>query len=155
MTMNYLKKNRFALAALATIVLATTGIASAEAKNRDRDGGAARFEQMDANNDGQVTFAEFQTLMLERFAEVDTDDDNLVTQAEIEEVADGRRGGRMVRGLIAMFDINQDEQVSLEELNNRQQKLFALADFDDSGFITEDELPRERFAGMRGKRGNR
>ncbi|MEO1747745.1 MAG: hypothetical protein AAFR27_03845 [Pseudomonadota bacterium] len=154
MNLNVLKKNHLALAALATIVLATSGMASAEAKNRDRDGGV-RFEQMDADGDGQVTFAEFQTRMLERFSEVDSDDDNIVTQTEIEAVTDDRRMRRMARGLIAMFDINQDEQVSLEELNNRQQKLFALADFDDSGSITEEELPRERFAGMRGKRGQR
>ena len=59
MTMNTLKKNRFALAALATILVATTGIASADARDRDRMGGQERFETMDADGNGQVTFAEF------------------------------------------------------------------------------------------------
>ncbi|MEM9999581.1 MAG: calcium-binding protein, partial [Pseudomonadota bacterium] len=75
MTMNTLKKNRFALAALATILVATTGIASADARDRDRMGGQERFETMDADGNGQVTFAEFQARMLERFTEIDADND--------------------------------------------------------------------------------
>ncbi|MEL6921723.1 MAG: acid-shock protein [Pseudomonadota bacterium] len=154
MTIKILKKNRFALAALATIMLATGGIASADAKDRGRGDGQARFERMDADSNGQVTLAEFQSRMLERFADADADGDNIVTRAELEDVISGRRGERMVRGLMGMFDIDRDDQVTLEELGNRQEKLFALADFDDSGFITEEELPMQRFAGGRGWRGN-
>ncbi|MEO1701481.1 MAG: hypothetical protein AAFR71_05450 [Pseudomonadota bacterium] len=149
MTLNFLKKNRFTLAALTTIVIATAGISGAQARDWQRDG-AARFEKMDADGDGQVTFAEFQTRMLEQFNKVDANEDSIVTTAEIEETADGRVGRRMIKNLVAMFDIDRDGEVSLEELTNRQQKLFAVADFDDSGSITQDELPRERFASMRG-----
>ncbi|MEM1375934.1 MAG: EF-hand domain-containing protein [Pseudomonadota bacterium] len=148
MMIKTLKKNRLAVAALATIVLATGGISSASA--RDRDNGQARFERIDVDGNGQVTLAEFQSRMLERFSEADANNDGLVTKAELEEVMDGRRAERRIRGLLGMFDINRDEQVSLDELNNRQQKMFALADLDDSGFVTEEEMPMQRFAGGRG-----
>ncbi|MEL6436991.1 MAG: acid-shock protein [Pseudomonadota bacterium] len=154
---NTTNKNLLLVAMAITMALVVAGIAATDASAHDRKGGRGagtemRFENLDADKNGQVTFAEFQARMLERFAAADADNDNLVTVAEAEEAIGNRgrgRGGRAAEMIIRVFDIDGDDAVSLEELNNRQAKMFSLADRDDSGFVTEDELPNRRFAAMR------
>ena len=54
----------------------------------------------------------------------------------------------MASRLIERFDIDKDGKVALDELTNRQSKVFALMDRDDSGAITAEELPQR--VAMRG-----
>lgn len=145
----------------AVVALAVTvgaiGITAAYAADRDRAGGMRdhgpraemRFERIDADSDGSVTFTEFFQPMAERFAEADADANGLVTFEEIVEAADNRRAARMAGRMISRFDTNGDGQLAIDEIQERVEKQFALMDFDNSGAVTEDELPR-RFAGGRG-----
>jgi len=140
------------LAAIVTV----TGAGYAMADERGPRG-AERFERLDADSSGSVTFAEFSAPMLERFNEADADDNGVVTAEEIAAALEGRRAERMAERMIERFDIDGDEQVSADELVNRQEKMFALMDRDDSGAVTEDELPRRfaRHGGQRGGSGDR
>ena len=144
--MTPLNKAMIVLAASAvTVAVAGTAMAGGDRGARG-DRAAERFERLDADSSGSVTFAEFSAPMMERFNEADADDDGLVSAQEIARALDGRRAGRMAGRMIERFDIDGDEHVSADELVNRQEKMFALLDRDDSGAVTEDELPR-RFAG--------
>ncbi len=142
-----------ALVAIA-VTIGAAGIATAYAADGKRAGGMRgdgpraemRFERIDADGDGAVTFTEFFQPMAERFAEADADANGLVTFEEIVEAADNRRAARMAGRMISRFDVNGDGQLAIDEIESRQQKQFALLDFDESGSVTEDELPR-RFAG--------
>ncbi|WP_306118110.1 MULTISPECIES: acid-shock protein [unclassified Roseitalea] len=107
--------------------------------------GQMRFERIDADRDGAVTFDEFSRPMLERFEDADLNADGFVTAEEIVEAMDRRRAERFADRMVWRFDIDGDDKVAVDELQNRQQKMFALMDFDDSGEVTEDELPH-RFA---------
>jgi Ca2+-binding EF-hand superfamily protein len=135
--------------ALLAAVVTVTGAGIALADDRGGKRGEMRFERLDADSDGSVTFAEFSRPMMERFNEADADGDGTISAAELEEALESRRAERRASHMIERFDIDGDERVSADEIVNRQEKMFALMDRDDSGVITEDELPR-RFAG--GKR---
>jgi len=144
--MTLFRKINIALLATA-VTIAGAGIALADDRGGQR--GEMRFERLDADSDGSVTFAEFSRPMMERFNEADADGDGAVDVTELEEALEGRRAERRAGRMIERFDIDGDERVSADEIVNRQEKMFALMDRDDSGAVTEDELPR-RFAG--GKR---
>lgn len=150
--MTTLKKATIVL--LAGIVTATGATyAFADRRGGDRaERMEQRFEQLDADSSGGVTFVEFSAPMLERFNEADANDDGQITAAEIQETIDGGRAERMASRMIERFDIDGDEQVSADELSRLQEKLFALVDRDDSGEISAEELPR-RFAGGFGRGG--
>ena len=137
--------------ALMAVAVTLTGAGYALADERGPRG-AERFERLDADSSGSVTFAEFSAPMMERFNRADADDDGVVSAEEIAAAIEGRRAERMAERLIERFDIDGDDQVSADELVNRQEKMFALMDRDDSGAVTEDELPR-RFARHGGPRG--
>lgn len=163
MTMTIKKKST--LAALALIVAGTATVAGTMAyadNNRGgMPGGAAMFDNADTDNDGQVTLAEFKAPLVERFKQADADSDGSVTAEEISAAMDAMRaerraggegnkrwGGKGPRGhggaerLLERVDVDGDGAVTLAELDNRQTKMFALMDIDDSGAIDADELPR-------------
>lgn len=144
--MTALKKAMIALLACA---VTATGVGIAVAGGDCGSGGeraAERFERLDADSSGSVTFAEFSAPMMKRFNEADADGDGLVAAEDVAATFDGRRAGRMARRMIEHFDIDGDDQVSAGELTSRQEDMFALLDRDDSGAVTGDELPH-RFAG--------
>lgn len=140
-----------AMFVLMASVVTITGVSFALADDRGGRGERAeqRFERLDTDSSGGVTFIEFQAPMLERFNEADADDNGLISAEEITEALDSRRAERAANRMIDRFDIDGDEQVSADELMRMQEKMFALADRDDSGEVTQDELPR-RFAGGHG-----
>lgn len=143
---------RKAIIVLLASAVTVTGVSVALADS-DRGSRAERaderFERLDADSSGGVTFVEFQAPIMERFNEADANDDGVVNAEEVAAAIDGRRAERVAGRMIERFDIDGDEQVSADEIVRIQEKLFALADRDDSGEVSEDELPR-RFAGGHG-----
>jgi Ca2+-binding EF-hand superfamily protein len=134
----------------AAAMVLTAGAAHAQQQHAGRG-----FEAMDADKDGRVSAAEFQKVRGERlagmFARVDTDKDGRVTAAEAEAAAQGGRGARMLK----MLDADGDAVVTQAEVEAGSTAMFARADANKDGAITQDELAAMRRAmGPGAKRGN-
>ncbi|WP_421852404.1 EF-hand domain-containing protein [Oricola sp.] len=142
---------------IAGIALATGTVASAYAEgghkwNRgegpraERMGGGhamgRMIKQADADEDGVITYEEFSAVGVGRFTDADANGDGNISADEIVAAMERERVQRRAERMIKRFDANEDGVVSLEEIETRQQKLFALADRDDSGAIEADELPK-------------
>ena len=142
---------------IAGVALATGTVASAYADggkrwHRGEGSRAERVEgghgmgrmirQADADEDGNITFEEFAAVGVGRLTEADADGDGNISAEEIIAAMQQERMQRRAERMIKRFDANEDGVVSLAEIESHQQKLFALADRDDSGVIEEDEMPR-------------
>ena len=155
--MSLFKKTTIGLLATA-LVAGSLGTAFADDNKArgfgPRGGMMPKFEKVDANSDGSVTFEEFAKPLNDRFDTADADKNGSVNAEEITAAIDGRRAEDMAQRLTGRFDINKDGNVSKEEIENRQKKLFALMDMDDSGTVTKEEIPArmDRDGGRHGDR---
>ena len=150
-----MKTNSRILVLVAGLAVSAGGVATAYA---DKDGHGMRrgegprmermFERADANDDGVVSFEEFAARGTERFTDADADGNGEITADEIAAALEREQHRRRAERMIERFDMDGDGVVSLAEIEDRQQKMFALADRDNSGSIEEEELPR--FHRMRG-----
>jgi Ca2+-binding EF-hand superfamily protein len=159
-----MRKVLFAAAGLAALA-GVAGLALAQG-NGDDQPRRARFDvfQADANNDGVLTRAEFDTGRDARFAEQDGDNDGQLTR---EEMRDGwgrghHRGGRHGgpdRGMHHLMgaDANNDGNVTRDEFLARPIEMFQRIDANSDGVITEAERPQreERADGERRERRGR
>ncbi|WP_397576274.1 calcium-binding protein [Sphingorhabdus sp.] len=131
----------------------------------------ARFEMMDANDDGTLNEGDKAAMLAKRFAAIDTDKNGSVSQAEFmaahdmrgERRADRRKkrmehrkmgkrhereGGRDGRmDIMARADSNGDKAISQPEFRAAAEARFAKADTNKDGSITPDE----RKAGRKGR----
>ncbi|MDZ7824583.1 MAG: acid-shock protein [Ahrensia sp.] len=130
------------------VVLGSIGATFAHERG-DRRGNMPKFEKLDANTDGKIDFIEFQRPLVDRFDQVDENKDGIISQNEGDKFADSRREKRMIQRVTMRFDIDQNNEVTKVELENRQKKMFALADINDDGILSKDEMS-QRFAGHRG-----
>lgn len=113
--------------------------------NRGEGPGMERmFERTDADSDGTVTADEFVAAGTERFANADADGDGNITAEEMAEAMMREHLQRRAERMIERFDTNEDGSLSISEIEDRQRKMFALADRDNSGAIEEDELRKGR-----------
>jgi Ca2+-binding EF-hand superfamily protein len=139
-----LKESITALAIVAGLVAT-----SAQARDGEQDRGAqreARFAQMDANGDGQLTAEEIVARSAARFAAADSDGDGAITLDEMK--AQARSNDRFM----ARFDADKDGTLSAEELakaedsrmGKRAAKHFERMDADNSGGITLEEMQARR-----------
>lgn len=113
--------------------------------------GQERFERLDADSSGDISFEEFKAMFSNRIDldEADADDNGQLTVAEIADHIQRKRAERAATRLIERFDANGDGELSVAEIEDRQQKRFALLDRNNDGKLTEEEMPRR----MRGDRG--
>lgn len=56
------------------------------------------LKKMDANNDGNISRAEFDTATQAHFARMDQNNDGVITAAELQSVREAHRGNREGRG---------------------------------------------------------
>lgn len=120
------------------------------AKGRFHRMGERAFERADTNSDGAITLEEVNARMRERLSQADSDGDSAVTKAEIitaiEQQADHRRAkrysGTIADQLVYRLDLDDNGSVTLEEVENRAGKLFALMDFNDDGKVEKAEIRR-------------
>lgn len=149
----------------ALVSLGLGGVAyTALADNPRRGGGGAMLEQVDLNQDGNITKDEVSAHRADRFAGADTDGDSLISAAEFDAfmVAERERKQAERRAKrFAKLDTDGDGFVSSEELSaqadKRMDKMFERVDADGDGVITEAEREamKEKMKERRGKRGQR
>lgn len=104
-------------------------------------GPSPRFERVDADSSGDISFDEFSVAMNKRITKADANGDGKITVAEISAQFNGPRGERIALRTVDRFDANRDGSVTLVEIEGRQKKLFALLDVNDDGKIEPRELP--------------
>jgi len=130
---------RMTLVAAALTGLALGGAAFAKA-DKPR-GQHITFEQLDTDNDGQVTDAEMKAQGAARFAKVDTDADGFLSASELEAAGKDREKKRATR-MMERLDADKDGKLSLDEMGKRGRKgdMFAKFDADKSGGLSKEEF---------------
>ena len=108
-------------------------------------GPAMRFDRLDADQSGDVTFEEFSAAMQSRIGDADKDGDGKMTVAEIASEIERMRTERMARRIVERFDTDGDGMLTAAEIELRQKKMFALLDRNDDGKVEKDEMPRGKF----------
>jgi hypothetical protein len=139
--------------ALAFLALAGAGGSAAFAADdqpmrhghRDGGGAAMRFDRLDADRSGDITFEEFSAAMKSRLGDADTDNDGKMSVAEIAQEIEKMRAERIARRLVERFDSNGDGMLTAAEIDSRQKKMFALLDRNDDGKVAREEMPRRKF----------
>ena len=151
-----MKTNSRILIVATGLAVSAAAVATAYADSGDRGmrrGEGPRMERMferaDANEDGVISFEEFSSRGAERFTSADADGNGEITVEELTAAIERNQHRRRAERMIERFDMDGDGVVTVAEIEDRQQKMFALADRDNSGSIEESELPR--FHGARGK----
>ena len=141
---------RLALAFLALAGAGGTAVFAAEDQpmrhgHRDGGGAAMRFDRLDADRSGDVTFEEFSAAMKSRLGDADKDHDGKMSVAEIAQEIERMRAERIARRLVERFDSDGDGMLTAAEIDSRQKKLFALLDRNDDGKVVKEEMPRRKF----------
>ena len=91
--------------------LLAIGAVAATAQQSGQD----RFQQLDADGNGEITQAEFQAHAEARFAEVDADGDGFVTGEELKAAGDARRAERSAK-MLERFDTDGNGSLDASEL---------------------------------------
>jgi Ca2+-binding EF-hand superfamily protein len=111
-----------------------------------------RFERLDTDDSGTISFEEFAAAMNGRTGAADADKDGTLTVEEIAAELQRQHFKRQAERMIRRLDANGDGRLTVAEIESRQKKMYALLDRDDSGVIEPDEMRRE---GRQGRRHNR
>lgn len=159
-TETYPMKRNTILTGVVLLSLGATSL-SAFAQSQDdaprgKPGPMFNFEQIDANNDGQITPEEITAHTAARFAEADTNGDGTLSSDELVARMQAQQAERMasrVDRMIDRRDANDDGVLSPEEMNARgTDRMFDRLDANDDGMISKAEMDtaREKFE-KRGK----
>lgn len=110
---------------------------------RGKAGGLPReaetWKQYDANGDGKVTRAEFLAVRALCFVRCDGNGDGSLTQAEMRRCLAGR-APEDLGAAMARLDRDKDGEISLEEFERENRRLFELLDANGDGVIAGMEL---------------
>ena len=127
------------------VAAALTGLAfggAALAKADKPHGPRMTFEQLDTNQDGQITEAEMKAQGAARFAKADTNGDGFLTTSEIE-AAGNERAKKRAAHMMERMDTDKDGKLSVEEMGKRHGRkgdMFAKFDVDNSGGLSKEEF---------------
>ena len=138
------------LLATALGAVALVGVAAAQT-----GGGAHGFADMfmaaDTDHDGKVSRTEFDTARAARFAQMDANHDGQLSGDEIPHWGPppganggGSGGGEHHGGGMMRADTNGDGVISRAEYDASSAALFTRLDANNDGFITQDELQAMR-----------
>ncbi len=147
----------------ALVSLGLGGVAYTALADNPKRGGGAMLEQVDLNQDGNITKEEISAHSVDRFSGADTDGDNLISLEEFEVFSTVERERKQAERRAKRFtklDTDGDGFVSADELSARADKrmdrMFERIDTDGDGVITEAEREamKEKMNERRGKRGD-
>lgn len=140
---------RLALAFLtfAGLIGGTAYAAEANQGANSQQQSKVRFERMDKDQSGDLTFEEFASVMKMRFGRIDADQDGKITQSEISAVAQKMQSqqgqqGQMASRFMKRFDVNGDGVVTADEIQQRQKRMFARFDQNKDGKLEMAEMPK-------------
>jgi Ca2+-binding EF-hand superfamily protein len=114
-----------------------------------------RFEHLDTDDSGSISFEEFAAAMGSRMDSADADSNGTLTVEEVAAQLQKEHFRRQAQRMIRRLDANGDGQLTTAEIESRQKKMYALMDRDDSGAIEPDEMRRGGREGRQGRRHNR
>jgi Ca2+-binding EF-hand superfamily protein len=109
-----------------------------------------RFQRLDKDQSGALTFEEFASAMKMRFSRIDANGDGKITEKEISAVAQkmqSQQGGQMAERFMKRFDVNSDGVVTANEIQQRQKKMFARFDRNKDGKLEMTEMPKPQGKG--------
>jgi len=148
---------KITIAALITLGLAgATYTAMADNHRGGKGHGGQMLEQVDANQDGNISKEEVANHRAERFSSADTNGDNLISADEFEAFAIAERERKQAERRARRFakmDVDGDGLISADEhaaADKRMDRMFERVDKDGDGVITEAE--REAAKAKRGER---
>ncbi|WCL81222.1 calcium-binding protein [Saprospira sp. CCB-QB6] len=121
---------------------------NAQDQKRERPAKGDMFEQMDANQDGQISEAEAKGPLKENFATIDSNNDGFISQEELKNAPkpERKKGGKGQKGeagkgnMFEKMDADQDGQISEAEAKGPLKENFATIDSNNDGFISEEEM---------------
>ena len=132
---------------VATIGLIAAGSALA------REHGPGRWDQLDADGDGELTLNEMDAKHREMFDAADTDGDGAVSREEMKAFHKSRRAEHRAK---RMGDANGDGEVSRAEFDAHAAAKFSEMDSNGDGVLSDEELSKGRgHKGGHGRRGRR
>ncbi len=157
-----------AIGAMAVSMLATAQNQTTDRRADMKAKSQARFEALDTNRDGKISYAEFQNnpKQRERFEKADVNRDGGLSQEEIKQAHEQRKLQReerrakvrekmqATREKLQRLDVNKDQAFTRAEIGNEMPKLlehFDLIDGNNDGKITREEMRIARLA-MRAER---
>ena len=112
-------------------------------------GQGARFETVDGDKSGDITFEEFKKAAGDRFTLADINKDGKVTVEEMATAIEKMRAEMMAKRMMDRMDIDKDGAVTLAEIEKGQQEIYALMDRNDDGKLVQDEMKRQGKGGGR------
>jgi EF-hand domain pair/EF hand len=127
---------------IAGIVLAATSIVATGALAKGQGHGPqVTFQELDADNNGEISKEEMQAHRQARFATADTNGDGKLSLEEMQGKAQERAKSRADK-MMERFDANNDGFLSEDEMPKPRKagKYFDRMDADDNGSISEEEF---------------
>lgn len=151
---------KLTIAALITLGLGS--VAYTAMADNHRGGPPPMLEEIDLNQDGNISKDEVSAHRAERFTNADANGDNLVTAEEFEAFAEAERARKQEQRRAKRFarmDADGDGFITAAEheaaADKRMDRMFDRIDTDGDGVITETEreAAKEMMKERRGKRG--
>jgi len=103
------------------------------------------FSRMDADANGSISSEELGGERLDLLRKADANNDGTLTEDELVTYVMEREFRRQARRMANRLDIDGDGTVTLAEIENHQNKRFALLDRNNDNQLSQDELSRGGF----------
>lgn len=124
----------------AVLALTVCGLAAAPASAQSPGSDAEkRLAQADANGDGNITLEEVAASRTAMFIRLDRNEDGIVDAADRPRGFGGRRFDDALTRVLAQFDANGDDRLTLTEMVDAPMPMFTAGDTDNDGVLTAEE----------------